>query len=242
MHSMAHDETEKRLRRFLFIIHALSTVSGLSNIITGDDTIGWFKVSWIYGAITILLTSLSLLQEKLGLQEKALNHRKLAFQSLMIKMKIEEILSLPREARGDCKTFLRYIKSDINHSMLEKNASIPLHIRQDCLEKFGQIDNFNIPDVCGKIEHTKIYDESITQADTYFSLNKLQKQKAPSLHKTIKITKPFDDTIDILKQFEIDDITGLDVPEETKHYKRNIVLPHLQPKSIRFIEPTPSPI
>jgi hypothetical protein len=222
MHSRAHDETEKRLRRFMFIIHALSTVSGLSNIITGTDTIGWFNVSWIFGAITIFLTSLSLLQEKLGLQEKALNHRKLAFQSLMIKMKIEEILSLPREARGDCKTFLRYIKSDINHTMLEKNASIPLPIREECLLKFGKIPEFSVPDVCGQIEHTQIYKEEPAKTDTYFALS-----KSKQLDKTIKIRKPFEDDMDILKELEI-----FDTPEK---YKRNTILPHIPHKHVQFV-------
>jgi hypothetical protein len=157
MHSRAYDEAEKRVHWFLIIFHTLSTLTGLSNIITGDTVIGGFKIAWMYGGLTILLTSLSLLQEKLGLAERASNHRKLAFQSLIIKMKIEEVLSLPKEARGDCKTFLRYIKSDINNAMLEKNAGIPLAIRNACYEQFKSIPNFDIPDVCGQIEHTEVY-------------------------------------------------------------------------------------
>ena len=159
MHSRAHDEAERKVRRFLLFIHALSTLTGLSNIITGDTTVGNFKIAWVYGALTILLTSLALLQEKMGLAERASNHRKLAFQSLIIKMKIEEILSLPRDARGDCKTFLQYVKTDINNAMLEKNAGIPFAIRQACYEQFKDIPHFDIPDVCGQVEHTEIYCE-----------------------------------------------------------------------------------
>jgi hypothetical protein len=157
MHSRAHDEAEKTVRWYLWIFHTLSTIAGLSNIITGDIVLGSFKISWFFGGLTIILTSLSLLQEKLGLSEKALNHRKLSLQALIIKMKLEEILSIPREARGDCKTFLRYIKSDINQSMIEKNAAIPLKIRQACLEEFSNKPNFDIPDICGQVEHTEVY-------------------------------------------------------------------------------------
>lgn len=157
MHSHAHDEAERLVRRYLWIYHTLSTIAGLSNIITGDLTIGSFKIAWMFGGLTVLLTSLSLLQEKLGLSEKMLNHRKLALQALVIKMKIEEMLSLPRDARGDCKTFMRFIKSDINHSMIEKNAAIPQHIRAACLAEFSKIPNFDIPDVCGQVEHTSVY-------------------------------------------------------------------------------------
>jgi hypothetical protein len=157
MHSRAHDEAERYVKYYLWTFHILSTIAGLSNIITGDIMIGNFKISWFFGALTILLTSLSLLQEKLGLTEKALNHRKLALQALIIKMKIEEVLSMPREVRGDCKTFMKYIKSDINHSMVEKNAAIPHHIREACLAEFSKKPNFYIPVVCGKIEHTVVY-------------------------------------------------------------------------------------
>jgi hypothetical protein len=157
MHSRSHDEVDRRLKWFMIIIHTLSTISGLSNIITGNAEFGAFHMSWLYGGVTILLTSLALLQEKLGLHERSLNHRKLAFQSLVIKMKIEEILSLPRSARGDCKTFLRYIKADINQAMLEKNASISRKIRDECYMRFKDISGFDIPDTCGQIEHTEVY-------------------------------------------------------------------------------------
>jgi hypothetical protein len=157
MHSRAHDEAERSVRWYLWIFHTLSTVAGLSNIITGDISVGSFKIAWLFGGLTILLTSLSLLQEKLGLAEKVLNHRKLALQALVIKMKLEEVLSMPREARGDCKTFLRYIKADINQSMVEKNAAIPRKIREACLAEFRNKVNFDIPDICGQVEHTAVY-------------------------------------------------------------------------------------
>lgn len=159
MHSRAHDESEKAVRWYLWIFHSLSTIAGLSNIITGDITVGSFKIAWLFGALTILLTSLSLLQEKLGLNEKVLNHRKLALQALVIKMKLEEILSMPREVRGDCKTFLRYIKADINQSMIEKNAAIPRKIREACFAEFREKPAFDIPDICGQVEHTTVYVE-----------------------------------------------------------------------------------
>lgn len=157
MHSHAHDEAERVVRRYLWIFHTLSTIAGLSNVITGDISIGSFKVAWIFGGMTIILTSLSLLQEKLGFNEKMLSHRKLSVQALVIKMKLEEMLSMPREARGDCKSFIRYIKGDINQTFVEKTAAIPRHIRQACLDEFSKIPNFDIPDVCGQVEHTSVY-------------------------------------------------------------------------------------
>ena len=157
MHTRAHDEAEKIQTRFLITLHILSTLSGLSNIITGDLVVGTFKIAWLFGGLTLVLTSLAVLQDKMGIAERVMNHRKLALQSLTIKMKIEEVLRLPREARGDCRTFLGYIRSDIHQSMLEKNAAIPRAIREACYTEFKDKPHFDIPDACGQVEHTAIY-------------------------------------------------------------------------------------
>ena len=157
MHGRALDIAERRVFYYIWTYHILSTIAGLSNIMAGDLMLGAFKVAWFFGGLTILLTSLSLLQEKLGLNERVLNHRKLGLQALTIKMKLEEILSLPREVRGDCRTFMRYIKNDINATMVEKNATIPRGIREACLLEFRGKEGFDIPDVCGQVEHTKVF-------------------------------------------------------------------------------------
>ena len=70
-------------------------------------------------------------------------------------MKIEEVIILPYAARKDCKTFLKYMKADINEAT--SDSIIPKHIRMDCYNRFKTIDNFDIPDICGKVEHTKVF-------------------------------------------------------------------------------------
>jgi hypothetical protein len=64
---------------------------------------------------------------------------------------------LPVAARRDCKTFLKFIKSDMNQSSTNGNAIIPNDIREKCYEKFSKIENFDIPEICGQMEHTKTY-------------------------------------------------------------------------------------
>ena len=54
-------------------------------------------------------------------------------------------------------TFLKYIKEDINNALSDQNAIIPEKIRDECSNKFKNIPNFNIPDICGSVEHTVIY-------------------------------------------------------------------------------------
>jgi len=34
---------------------------------------------------------------------------------------------------------------------------IPERIRDECNEKFGKIQDFDLPDICGKVAHTHIY-------------------------------------------------------------------------------------
>jgi methyltransferase-like protein len=45
----------------------------------------------------------------------------------------------------------------------EHNSSIPKDIRLRCFEKFNIIPNFNVPDICGQIEHTAVYVEPLQQ-------------------------------------------------------------------------------
>jgi len=157
MHAKTFDLYYKKARIFMIFINILTTVSGLSNVIVGGITINGFQIAWIFGSISILVSTLNILQDKLGYANLAESHRKLINDWAIIRNKIEEILIIPPYYRKDCKTFLKYIKQDINNAILVKNATIPQSIREECFVKFKAIDKFNIPDICGDIEHTKTY-------------------------------------------------------------------------------------
>ena len=75
----------------------------------------------------------------------------------MIRRKIEEELVIPRGSRKDCKSFMKFLRQDINLVSVEGNTKIPKNIRDECFKKFISIQDFDIPDICGEIEHTKIY-------------------------------------------------------------------------------------
>jgi hypothetical protein len=49
---------------------------------------------------------------------------------------------------------MKYIKTDINQAKLEGNSLLPESIRIACYEKFKTIKDFDIPDICGQMEHT----------------------------------------------------------------------------------------
>lgn len=136
-------------------INCLTAVSGVSNVIAGGITIGAFQLAWVFGGISIFVSTLNILQDKLGYATRAALHQGLASDWASIRTEIEEVITIPYGGRKDCKTFLKFIKNDIN---VAQNATmIPETIRDACLEKFKAIDGFDIPDVCGQMEHTEVY-------------------------------------------------------------------------------------
>jgi len=157
MHSETHSVYESRSKAFMITTNCLTAVAGLSNVISGGTRIDGFELSWLFGGISIFVSTMNILQEKLGYSQMSIVHKKLASDWAVIKTKIEEVLALPYLARRDCKTFLKYIKADINQANLEGDSIIPKHIKAACYSRFKSIEGFNIPDICGDMEHTKIY-------------------------------------------------------------------------------------
>ena len=141
----------------MVVINLLTAVSGLSNIIAGNISINGFQLIWIFGSISILTSTLNILQDKLAYQPLAESHRKFAAQWSTIISKIQEVVLLPPSGRKDCKTFLKYIKADINQVTIDGNNLIPKNIRNECYEKFKNVQDFELPEMIGAVSHTKIY-------------------------------------------------------------------------------------
>jgi hypothetical protein len=161
MHAESFDINYLAARRFMISINVLTAIAGLSNVIAGNLTIPntIFQVNWIFGGISIGISTLNMLQDKLGYQQIADQHKKYASQWAQITSKIEEMLSLPPNARRDCKTFLKMIKADMNQVSLDGNSLISDRIRDECYNKFKDIPNFDIPEICGKMSHTNTYND-----------------------------------------------------------------------------------
>ena len=166
MHTEAHSIFESRARQYMIIMNSLTAVAGLSNIIAGGTQIGTFQVSWIFGGLSILVSTLNIIQDKLGYQQASALHQKSANEWATIRAKITEVLTIPYAGRKDCKTFLRYIKADIQAATLEGNSSIPKEIRVACYNRFKSIPEFEIPEICWQMEHTRVFikDPSVIEA------------------------------------------------------------------------------
>jgi hypothetical protein len=157
MHAESYSVCERRSKQFMIGINCLTAASGLSNVITGATITNGIPLSWIFGSISILASTLNILQDKLGFQQNSAIHKKLEHSWAYLSTKLEGILVLPYSARQDCKTFLQTIKSDINQAKLEGSSLLSKEIRIACYEKFKGVVGFDIPDICGQMEHTRIF-------------------------------------------------------------------------------------
>ena len=109
MHGETSIDYLKKSKIFMVIINLLTALSGLSNIIAGNIIINGFQLIWIFGSISILTSTLNILQDKLAYLPLAEAHRKFAAQWSVIISKIEEVVALPPCGRRDCKTFFKLI-------------------------------------------------------------------------------------------------------------------------------------
>jgi hypothetical protein len=158
MHSESHSICETKSHTFLLSINAITAVSGIANTIVGGLTVNGIQCAWIFGGISILVSTLNILQDKLGYGQNAVIHKKLISQWSSIRLRIEEILTLPYSARKDCKSVLQFLRSDLRDAEREGAGLIGKPVRDACFTHFKSIEGFEIPDICGQIEHTKIYE------------------------------------------------------------------------------------
>ena len=157
MHMEAFSFYDKRSRGMVIASNILTAVSGLSNVIAGGSAINGFQLSWIFGSLAIAVSITNMLQEKLGYNTRATQHNQFSIQWGSVRRKIEEELQIPPESRKDCKSFLKYVRQDINQVSIAGNSMIPEDIRERCYKKFNDIREFGIPDICGQMEHTRVY-------------------------------------------------------------------------------------
>ena len=171
MHTEAYSYFEKRSRIITIASNVLTAVSGLSNVIAGATVINGFQLAWAFGSLSIAVSITNMLQEKLAYNTSATEHRQFSILWGIIRRKIEEEVSIPPESRKECGTFLKYLRQDINQVSMDGNAKIPKHIREACYTKFSKIPDFDIPDICGEVEHTKVYVKTSSLSEKLLSEN-----------------------------------------------------------------------
>lgn len=157
MHGQAFSMFDQKARRIMIASNVLTAIAGLTNVIAGDKEINGFQLSWFFGSLSIVVSITNMLQEKLAYAAKAEEHHHLAILWAAIRRKIEEQVAIPWANRKDCATYLKYLRQDITAASADGEAKIPIEIRNACRDKFGAIPEFDVPDICGTVKHTKTY-------------------------------------------------------------------------------------
>ena len=170
MHMQAHSYFEKRARVVGISSAVLTALSGFANVILGSSTSNGFQLSWVFGGMSILVSIIGILQDKLAYSRRSAEHRQFSSQWSIIRRKIEEELSIPPESRRECVTFLKYIRQDINQVSVDGNTLLPSNIRTACFEAFKHVKDFDMPDICGDMEHTRVFERHAPDNNTPASI------------------------------------------------------------------------
>jgi hypothetical protein len=141
------------------------SLSGIANLVLGATITDTTTISIVFGCVSIGIGLVNMVQEQFGWTEMANTFRTSAHQWSNITRKIEEQVAIPPSGRKDCATFLKYLKQDIALVSVY-SSSIPKDIREKCHARFSTIPKFNVPDICGQLEHTTVYVAPATNIDT----------------------------------------------------------------------------
>jgi hypothetical protein len=160
MNTEAYSRYSVRSTGMSITVNIAIALSGVANLIVGSAQLTNASVppSTILGCVSIAISIISMLEDKFDWITMANNFKQASVQWSSVSRKLEEQLAVPPGGRKDCSTFLKYIKQDIT-VVSATNYMIPKDIRMKCMEKFGKIPNFDVPDICGQVEHTSIYVE-----------------------------------------------------------------------------------
>ena len=163
MNTEAYSRYSVRSMSMSITVNVAIALSGVANLIVGSAQLTNASVppSTILGCVSIAISIISMLEDKFDWITMANNFKQASVQWSNVSRKLEEQLAVPPGGRKDCSTFLKYIKQDIT-TVSATNYMIPKDIRAKCMEKFGRIPNFDVPDICGQVEHTSVYVEQTT--------------------------------------------------------------------------------
>ena len=157
MHTEACGAYDSHSKCLTISSNIISAIAGLLNVIAGNQVVNGFQFVWAFGSLSIVISILNMIQEKMAYASLASDFRAHSMTWGIIRRKIEEELALPVSSRKSCGTFLQSIRQDINQVSLAGNLKIPQDVRDKCYAKFKCVPGFEIPELCGNMYHTTPY-------------------------------------------------------------------------------------
>jgi hypothetical protein len=163
-----HDKSFRKFKflNFVFTIPViiLSTLTGTLNVgissILPTEYIQNAQI--IIGCINIcagIITTLLNFFRYAQLSESHF-HAEIGWSKLQRNISIE--LSLDRSARIKADTFIKICRNDYER-LIEQSPVIPIEIIIKFKSKYSNIPKLNIPDICDKLIHTKVYKNNNNQ-------------------------------------------------------------------------------
>lgn len=161
MHTHAYSRYSKRSTSMNISTNIAISLVGIANLALASSQVEPMTTSIVTGSVSVAIGIIKMIQEQFNWTSLAADFRNSAKKWDHVSRKIQEQVVLPYAGRKDCGTFLKYIKQDINEAS-DTNTLIPKDIRVKCNDKFGKIPEFDVPDICGQVEHTSVYVEQST--------------------------------------------------------------------------------
>jgi hypothetical protein len=162
MHGQAYSRYSRRSAAMNICTNIAISLVGIVNLALASSQIEPMTTSIVTGSVSIGIGIVKMIQEQFNWTSLASDYKHSAAKWDHISRKIQEQVVLPYVGRKDCGTFLKYIKQDINEAS-DTNTIIPRDIRNKCNDKFSKIPSFDVPDICGQVEHTSVYTEDPLQ-------------------------------------------------------------------------------
>jgi hypothetical protein len=160
MHTESCSLFGARSKQIMITLNVLMAISGFSNVITGGTSWpGGFQPSWLFGGLSIAVSILTMLQDKLNYASSATEHGIWAQRWTIVRRRIEEELAVPVKMRKSCESFLKSLRHEINQISTAGSQKIPESVRKACRRRFEKVREFELPEICGVAEHTRVYVE-----------------------------------------------------------------------------------
>lgn len=158
MHGQAYSRYSRRSTAMNISTNIAISLVGIVNLALASSQVEPMTTSIVTGSVSVGIGIIKMIQEQFNWTSLASDYKYSAAKWDHISRKIQEQIILPYAGRKDCGTFLKYIKQDINEAS-DTNILLPKDIRNKCNDKFGKIAHFDVPDICGQVEHTSVYTE-----------------------------------------------------------------------------------
>lgn len=159
-----HDRSEKRFSRLNMSmsipIIILSTLTGTANFgidsIVGDNPAHKKYASFVIGSVSLIAGILGTLSNFLRFAQFQESHRVAGVSWGKFQRLVAVELALHPNDRADCMDFLKLCRAELDR-LIEQSPAIPPGVVAKFEKKFGKMEEIEKPEICGDIDHTKVY-------------------------------------------------------------------------------------